>query len=464
MGATNRDPRSEIAEVVKHRSEHYIDVLQQLIQIPSVGSRPDFLDRCARRIDTLIEDLGFESRVLPTPACPMVFGQSVPHLNAPTLLLTSHYDVQPAEPVEAWSVPPFEARQLGDKIIGRGATDAKGNLAALLAALDALRRVLGQYPLNIKLLFDGAEERGSPQLDEFLDTHAGLLKADAVVSFDAGFAPTDHPFIWLGSSGMLVLEVQATGSSKDLHSSRARLAPHAGWRLVHALASLRDTSGRITIQGFYDHVRPPDPDEFSILRSYPWDDSAYAEELGISEFPDNVTGIEALRKLLFEPSLTITGLDSGYTGPGWKEVLPAQAIARLEFRLVPNQTADDIYEKVERHFRAHQFEGITVTRLTSTDPTQSALNSPVTEAIMRAAKHVYGKPVAIKPRHESSGRQATWLAGKLGIAGAITGIGPPNWRGHAPDEFMLVPYFDDGIEYVANVILNFAELARFPDR
>lgn len=451
--------RDQLGQLIEAEAERSIEQLQRLIQLPSVAARNEGLDECAAHLAQELEAIGLTAQIFPTSICPMVFGQSTQRPDRPTLLLTSHYDVQPPEPIEAWSYPPYAATREGDRIIGRGATDAKGNLVAILAALRAIRQQSGDYPLNIKVLFDGAEEQGSPQIDEFFAAHHQDIAADAVVTFDAGFVPTDHPFAWLGSSGMLNLEIIATGTSKDLHSSRARLTPHAGWDLVHALATLRDSSGKITIDGFYDRVRQPNAAERAAIEAHPWDDAAYMGELGVTSFPDGLSGADALERLLFTPSLTITGLQSGYAGQGSKEVLPSSAVAKLEFRLVQDQTADEVFDLVEAHWQRLNVPNLVLNRLASTDPTQSPLDSAIVQALQAAANTAYGKSLAIKPRHESSGRQAIWLAQSLGVPGAISGVGPPNWRGHAPDEFILVPYFINGIKYVAATVQEFARRA-----
>lgn len=460
LGMTTETPaRWDVAEAVDRNAEQSIAQLQRLLRLPSVAVRNEGLAECAQQIVAEIAALGLEARLISTPICPMVFGQSVQRADRPTLLLTSHYDVQPPEPLAEWSQPPYAAHRDGERIIARGATDAKGNLVAIIAALEAIRSVSGDYPLNIKLLFDGAEEQGSPQLDQFFAEHHHLLTADAVVTFDAGFTPTGHPFIWLGSSGMLNVELIATGGDKDLHSSRARLAYHPGWSLIQTLATIQAADGRISIDGFYDHVRVPTSAERAVLSVYPWDDDAYRRELGVQAFPHGLTGVAALEQLLFTPSCTITGLASGYAGAGSKEVLPNRAVAKLEFRLVANQTADETYSKLQAHLRRAGNDRIELRRLASTDPTQSPLDSTIATALTTAARTVYQKPVATKPRHESSGRQAIWLAQQLGVPGAISGIGPPNWRGHAPDEFILTPYFINGIKYIAATIQEFAALA-----
>jgi acetylornithine deacetylase/succinyl-diaminopimelate desuccinylase-like protein len=442
---------------IDENAHEYVERLRALLRMPSVAVRNEGLDECAAYLADRLRDLGLESAVIPTQTCPMVVAaESQPDPSRPTLLLTSHYDVQPPEPLDMWTYPPYDAHIEGDRITARGATDAKGNLVALLSALDAIRETSGQFPINIKVMFDGAEEQGSPQIDGFLAEHRDRIEADAIVTYDAGFAPTDHPFIWLGSSGKLSVEMRATGSTKDMHSSRARLAPHGGWKLIHALSTMRSPDGRVTIDGFDDNVRPPNADERAILETYPWDDASYMEELGCTEFLGGVTGTRALEKLLFEPSFSITGLNSGYQGQGTKEVLPHLAIAKLEFRLAANQTADEIYEKLQAHLQRHGFGEMSLERLSWTDPTQAPLDSDIATALTSAARAVYGKPVAIKPRHESSGRQAIWLGQQIGAPSAISGIGPPNWRGHAPDEFMLVSYYINGIKFIVATIAEYA--------
>jgi acetylornithine deacetylase/succinyl-diaminopimelate desuccinylase-like protein len=440
-----------------NRDEMIAD-LQRLVQQKSISSSGEGVDACAGLLATMMEDVGIDAQVMQTDGLPVVFGEvSADRDSALTLLIYTHYDVQPAEPEDDWDSPPWEARIVDDRIIGRGATDAKGNLMAHLKAVQALKAT-GGMPINIKFLFDGEEESGSPSLPAFVDANRDLLQADAALSFDGGFDAGNVPRINLGTSGLLFVQLKARGGDNDLHSARARLVPNPAWKLVWALNSLKDRDSNVLIDGFYDDVRPPTPRERELLEEAKWDDEEQKRSLGTSEFIGGVSGTDALQQLLFTPTCNIAGFASGYVGAGRKTLLPSTAAVNIDFRLVYDQDPVDILHKLRSHLDRHGFEDVEIDHEGGgIEPSRTDPDDPFVQVVVDAARTVYQKEPTVRPSGDASGRQAVWLAGKLGIPGAGTAVGPPDWRGHAANEFMTIQHYLDGIKYAATIWTNWAE-------
>jgi acetylornithine deacetylase/succinyl-diaminopimelate desuccinylase-like protein len=447
-----------VAAYIDEHQERLVEDLRRLVRQPSISAHDVGVGACAQLLASMMTEAGLEdAQVLDTAGQPVVFGRAdAPH-GQKTLLIHTHYDVQPPEPLDAWDSPPFEARVQDGRMIGRGTTDPKGNVLAAIKAAEAFLRTSAALPLNLKFLFDGEEEIGSPSLPAFVDAHRDLLSADAVLTLDAGFDATGRPFVWLGSCGILFVELRARGSERDLHSSRARLVPNPVWDLVWALSTIKDRDERILIEGFYEDVRPRTDEERRLLARFPWEDAGVRQELGVEAFLGHVTGVEALERLLFEPTSTLCGFAAGYTGPGPKSVLPHEAMAKLEFRLVADQDPDDIFEKLCQHLRKQGFGHLDVIRLGGCEPSQSPATSDIARVVARAAEGVYRVSPVVKPCNEASGRLAPWTAARLGVSGAMSGVGPPHWRGHAPNEFITLEHYLKGILYAATIYQLYAE-------
>ncbi len=342
-------------------------------------------------------------------------------------------------------------------MVGRGTTDAKGNVVAFVEAVKALQQT-GDLPCHLKFIFDGEEESGSPSLPAFVDEHLELLRADAALSFDGGADPGDVVRISLGTSGLLFVTLKAQGSTKDLHSARARLVPNPAWKLVWALATMKAPDGRILIDGFYDDIQPPTAAERQLLEDSVWDDAAQMAGLGVDAFLGGVTGADAIEQLLFTPTCNIAGFASGYVGEGTKTLLPSTATVNIDFRLVSNQQPEDILAKLHRHLEKHGFDDIEViAERGGVEPARTPADAPFANVVVEAARQVYGSEPSLKPSVDASGRQAVWLAGKLGIHGAGTGVGPPDWNGHAANEFMLTGHYLNGVKYAATIWTLFGE-------
>ena len=446
-----------IDKYIQSQRERFIDELRSLVRQPSISSQNKGVKECAELIQKMMQEVGIEARVMRTEGHPVVFGHYKARNAQKTLLIYNHYDVQPVEPLDAWEQPPFEARMIGDRIIGRGSSDSKGNLLSHIKAVEAFVRTRKEVPLNLKFLFDGEEEIGSPSLPGFVEANRELLKADGALSFDGGFDASGRPRVQLGSSGLLYLELKAKGPKRDLHSARARLVENPAWRLVWALQSMKGQDERIVIDKFYDDILPPTEEELQLLRDSGWDDQSHLEEYGVERFVLGVTGVAASERLLFQPTCNISGFKAGHLGEGMKTIVPAEATVKIDFRLVHKQNPNDILAKVKAHLITHGFSDIEVRALGYIEPSRTPFRSTIAQTVIAAAKENYRLDPMVKPTGEASGRQGPWLASRLGIEGAASGIGPPKWHGHAPNEFITTGHFIEGIKYAANIWSRYAQ-------
>ena len=447
-----------VGQYVDSQQGKFIEQLRNLVRQPSISSQNDGVKECAELIRGMMHELGIEAHVIPTEGQPVVFGHHKSGNAKKTLLIYNHYDVQPVEPLDAWEQPPFEAKMVGDRIVGRGSTDSKGNLLSHLKAVEAFIRTGQDVPLNLKFLFDGEEEIGSPSLPDFVESQRELLKADGALSFDGGFDASGRPRIQLGSSGLLYLEMKAKGPKRDLHSARARLVENPAWRLIWALQSMKNENERILIDNFYDDILAPTEEELKLLRDSGWDDQSHLEEYGVDHFLLGIQGTAACERLLFQPTCNISGFKAGHLEEGMKTIVPAEATVKVDFRLVHKQNPSDILEKVKRHLIQHGFPDIEVRSLGHIEPSRTPFRSKIAQTLIAAAKESYRLEPMIKPTGEASGRQGPWLASRLGIEGAASGIGPPKWRGHAPNEFITTGHFIQGIKYAANIWCKYAQV------
>ena len=252
-----------------HRAEH-LEILLDYVARPSISTQNIGVAECAVHSASLLRSAGCTARIIESDGYPIVLGEMVAGPDAPTVLLYGHYDVQPPEPLEAWSSPPFEPEVRDGRVFGRGVADNKGQHLAHILAIKAYNETAGATPLNVKVLLEGEEESGSPHLDDFVRTHRDLLSCDLVITSDGGADPSGRPLVSFGVRGMLGLELEARGAAMDLHSGRfGNIAPDPAMDLVDLLASMRDPDGRIVIEGFHDDVREPTPGELELAANVP---------------------------------------------------------------------------------------------------------------------------------------------------------------------------------------------------
>jgi acetylornithine deacetylase/succinyl-diaminopimelate desuccinylase-like protein len=346
-------------DVLKYCDDHHEDAVASLVELCSfetVSAQGRAIRETSDWVCARLRDLGFAVQLLPKPegppAQPVIFAEAK-GASARTLLFYDHYDVQPEEPLAEWKTPPFEPLRKDGKLFGRGVSDNKGNIAARLAAIRAWRETRGELPCGIKFCIEGDEEIGSPFMEEFIERQRELLAADACLWEGGGVTWEGVPMVTLGVKGLLYVQLACETISHDAHSSYGTVLPNAAWRIVWALSTIKGPDERIMIDGFYDDVRPPTADERAAVEKLPHDDAETLKAYGIERTTTGVTGLDYNLRHLFEPTATIDGLSSGYEGEGPKTVLPARAMAKIDFRLVNDQDPHDIERKLRAHLDKH---------------------------------------------------------------------------------------------------------------
>lgn len=452
-------PATSLDAVYSFVDEHaarFVDELRGLVRQPSRTGYLDEVRACAAYVSDLARAAGWSAEVVDVDElAPVVLLERPAPPGAPTLLLYSHYDVISPEPVAEWTYPPFAAALVDGRIIGRGTTDAKANVLSLIKGVETLVAVRGSAPCGAKLILDGEEERGSANLPTFVDKWRDRLAADAALSFDGGIDASGVPKIGLGTSGMLYVELEVHGAKKELHSAGARLYLNPAWRLTWALASIKGPDEQVLLDGFYDPIVPPTDEDEALMAAMPWNDERQLSEAGLPSFLTGVRGLDAVRRVLFQPGLAICGLTSGFAGDGPKAVIPTRASAKLEFRIVPNQTPEGVLEQLRSHLDGHGFADVEVRTLATVETAKTSPEAAIVGATLQAARELYGPPM-LKPTEEFAGRQGAWLGTRLGIPGVQTGVGPPGHRGHATDEFVTVEHYVKGIKFAATILDHFA--------
>jgi acetylornithine deacetylase/succinyl-diaminopimelate desuccinylase-like protein len=448
-----------LADVDAH-AETAIERLCELIRHPSRTGQLDEVRACATWLSGELRAAGFTAEIVDVDAGgPVIFAEVPAPAGAPTLLFYSHYDVISPEPVAAWSYPPFGAVREEGRIYGRGSTDAKANVMSIVEGVAAWRRVAGGPPIGIKLMLDGEEEAGSSNLPGFLEVMGDRLKADGAVSFDGGVDASGRSKIGLGTSGMLFVELRVRGAKRELHSAGARIFPNPAWRLVWALASIKGPDEIVRIDGFNDPIQPPGDTDRRMMAAMGWGGRQQLREAGVEDFVLGLSDEAALERLLFQPGLALAGINGGYTDPGMKAVIPTEAVAKLEFRIVPDQDPHTVLAQLRAHLDGHGFEDVAIEVLATVETAKTDPDSPLVQVVAEAARAQFGGAM-IKPTEEYAGRQGAWLGEMLGIPGVQTGVGPPGFRGHAADEFVTEEHFIKGIRLAASILAGFADHAR----
>jgi acetylornithine deacetylase/succinyl-diaminopimelate desuccinylase-like protein len=420
-----------------------------LVRQPSISTQGIGVVECAGLLAGMMREIGIETAVYETAGHPIVYGELPAPDSERTLLVYGHYDVQPPDPMEEWNSPPFEPTLRDGRIYARGVADNKGQLLAHLKAAEAFLSVRERVPVNLKFLFEGEEEINSVNLGPFIEQHREMLRADAVLTADGPGHESGRQLINCGLKGMCYVEVTARGANRDLHSMRAAMVPSAAWKLVHALASLKDQGDRILIPGFYDSVRPPTAAELEAARAIPNDAATVRAELEVGEL---IGGDEAYyQKMAFGTTCNIAGLTSGYQGKGRKTVLPARASAKVDFRLVPDQRPEEIFEKLKAHLEQSGFGDLEVEFLGGINPSRTPVDDPYVQTVARAVQIATGREPIVSPSMGGSGPD--WLfTGGMGLPSVWLPLSPHDSNNHAPNESIFLEGFFEGIKISAAIM------------
>ncbi|HLE77936.1 MAG TPA: M20/M25/M40 family metallo-hydrolase [bacterium] len=443
------------AYIDAHR-EQFIERLQGLCRQPSIAAQNVGIQDTAQMVARLMGDVGVRPELYATDGAPVVYGLC--GTGKKTLLIYNHYDVQPPEPLELWESPPFAAAIRDGKLYARGSADNKGNLVARLCAIDAWLQTRGALPLEVRFVVEGEEEVSSAHLHQFVRDHRDLIRADGCLWEAGGKDIQETPGLYMGAKGILYVELEAAGANRDLHSSMATSVPNPAWKLVWALGTFKDRHENILIDGFYDDVLEPTAEEMEYLRRIAArrDDDLRRRDLGIDQFLLGLSGVQLVKRNLYQPTCTICGLVSGYTGEGSKTVLPRSATAKIDFRLVPNQRPDDIVEKVKAHLAKHGFADIEVRVLGAEHPARTPVESDLSRVIQQTTKEIYGKEPVVSPLMAATGPMYE-LTAQFGIPTVGTGCSYAQSNGHAPNENIRLEDFFQHIRHVALIFDRFAK-------
>jgi acetylornithine deacetylase/succinyl-diaminopimelate desuccinylase-like protein len=444
---------AQIDAYIDAQLESSLAELSRLCAIPSVSAQGTGILECADLVADMLHARGFATEIIPTTGNPVVFAEA-DGTGAKTLLCYNHYDVQPAEPFELWTSPPFEMARRDGKLFARGVADDKGEFVSRLAAIDAVKHVLGQLPCKVKFAVEGEEEIASVSLAPFVEQHAERLAADACIWEFGSVDSNGVPIEYLGLRGICYVELTVEKLTLDAHSGLGgSIFPNAAWRLVWALGTLKGPDGHVRIPGFYDNVVPPSARDMELLAALPDKSAELRKTYGITDFLYGLEGVELRREEVFVPTCTICGLTSGYQGPGSKTVLPARASAKVDFRLVLNQTPEEIVGKLRAHLDAEGFSDVQVTLLGGGRPARTDPDNPFIALVCEAARDVYDVDPLIWPMIGGSGPNYLF-SHHLGVPIATLGTGYPGSRAHAPDENLRIVDFLQGAKHMARVLLG----------
>jgi acetylornithine deacetylase/succinyl-diaminopimelate desuccinylase-like protein len=430
--------------------------LDDFLRIPSVSARSEHnadTARCAEWLANQIRVFGMDATIHPTPGHPIVVGEwRKAGPNAPTILVYGHYDVQPAEPLDLWSSPPFEPTVRAGKLFARGSVDDKGQLYIHVKAAEALLKQRGKLPVNLIILAEGEEEVGSDNLADFVQKHAALLQADAVVISDSSMFAPGVPSILSSLRGIAYFQIDVVGPASDLHSgSYGGAVVNPAMALARILATMHDAKGRIAIKGFYDRVRKWDKKSRDAIRKLPFSEKHFRAETGAPALGGE-EGFSTLERIWMRPTCEVNGLLSGYTGEGAKTVLPSKAMAKVSCRLVPDQEPAHIEKLFRAHVKRVAPKGVTVNvqYIHGGKPWRAELTGPLYDAARRALAAAFAKaPVVVGE------------GGSIPVVGdfdrvlkapvLLMGFGLPGENAHAPDEWISLENFTKGLRAVATL-------------
>lgn len=447
---------------IESKRESHLNELKEFLRIPSVSTQSEHksdVERAAAWVAEKLRAAGLENVVIhQTKMHPLVYGESLDAPGKPTILFYGHYDVQPAEPLELWTTPPFEPEIRNGNLYGRGTADDKGQVHIHLKALEALKSTYGKIPLNVKVMIEGEEEVGSVSLWDFVEENRERLKADALVVSDTSMLAKGVPSITYGLRGLNYYQVEISGPAQDLHSGVfGGAVPNPITILAEAIAKLHDKHFRITVPGFYDDVARLSNQERKALNSLPWKEKEFRKTVGAPGYFGE-KGFTIVERLWTRPTLELNGIWGGYIGEGAKTVIPAKAYAKFSTRLVPNQNPAKIAKLVERHFRSLLPKSVTCKFevLSTGKPWVAPYSHPIFQKAIHALESGFGRK-AVFIREGGSIPFVTQMHDTFKVPCVLLGFGLPDENAHAPDEHIALENYFGGIKAVA---LFYEQLAK----
>jgi acetylornithine deacetylase/succinyl-diaminopimelate desuccinylase-like protein len=435
----------------RENRERFLDDLRELLRIPSISTLPQHagdMKTAATWLRDRFSAMGLDAEVISGDGHPLVYAECLRAPGAPTILVYGHYDVQPVDPIDLWTTPPFEPDVRDGNIYARGSSDDKGQTMTMVLAAESLMRAEGRLPVNVKFLIEGEEEAGGHVIGVYVAGHGDRLQADVVQVADSGMFAPGIPTLETGLRGNVYTEIFAQGAAQDLHSGLyGGVAPNPLNALASIIANLKDLNGRITIPGFYDDVSMPDNAILTSWRELPFNEEIFLrDEIGSSQLVGE-QGYTPLERIWARPTLDVHGIPGGFIGSGGKTVIPAQASAKISMRIVPNQRAERIFDLFRERVMQLAPPGIQldVRRHSAGDPVVVPSNSVFVQAARQALEDTFGRP-AVLGRSGGSIPIVGIFKELLGLDSVLMGWGLPDDNLHAPNEKMSLDNFYRGIE------------------
>jgi len=431
--------------------------LQKLIRQPSVSAKNQGIEECATLVAHMLKKSGISSQILRLKkgVAPVVFGEVRSKKNPDrTLLFYNHYDVQPVEPLDLWDDNPFGGNVKGNRIFGRGASDDKGELVTRIKAVESFLKTTGDVPCNIKFVIEGEEEVGSANIGRYLKKYKKKFECDAVI-WEFGYVDSkNRPIIGLGMKGLLYVELSVKTLSRDAHSSLASILENPAWRLVDALKTLRDPNGRILIRDWHKDVIPFSKEDLALLKEEPFDESSFKSEYGVNLFVAGQRGVEIKKSLAGGPTCNIAGIVSGYTLQGAKTVLPATALVKIDFRLVPEMDPKKQLERLKTHLRKHGFGDVGLRVYHGEAAWRTDPSEPFVQHVKDAARESFGS-YTVNVSNAGTGPMHSFASV---LKAPCVSIGSTYMfsRIHSPNEFARIDLLKKTTKCMCLIMANFS--------
>jgi acetylornithine deacetylase/succinyl-diaminopimelate desuccinylase-like protein len=453
------DLREQAVEFAHENKGRFLSELVDFVRMPSVSTNPENAADIQKTAEWLVAELKKRGctrvEVFPTPKHPVVYGEWLgAGADKPTVLVYGHYDVQPVDPIDLWDTPPFTPTVKGDYMFARGVSDMKGQIQAALKAVESIQAV-GPFPVNVKYIFEGEEEIGSPNLEPFMREHTDLLKCDFALNPDSGMIAAGVPTIVYALRGLAYFEIRLYGQDHDLHSGLyGGVVQNPANVLCELIAGMKDADHRVTLPGFYDKVRPLSDEERAELARLPLTEEYYLSGTGARKLVGE-KGYTWVERAGARPTLDVNGLYSGFIGDGSKTVLPYYAMAKISTRLVPDQDPVEIRQSLEKYLDAHipdtmRYE---IIEHAGSKASITDIHTPYVKALEKAMETVWNKRPLYK-REGGSIPVVGHMQEILGIESVLTGFGLPDDNVHAPNERLLLPNWYQGIDALIHFFYN----------
>lgn len=455
-GTNDRDFGAYDAYIEEH-FDSMIGELRDFCARPTLAGQRVGLQDGVEAVRSFLEPLGAKVDIAPVGdgAPPVVLAELGG--GERTLLLYNHYDVQPPEPLDLWDSPPYAGDVRDGKFYARGVADDRGDFLSRVLAIRAYKATLGDLPLRLRWFVEGEEEIGSPNLEPAIRGNMDKLRADWCAWEGSWRTDDGKEQVVCGLKGMLYVELHSTGPNHDAHSGYGGVLPNPAWRLVTALATLRDDKGNFIMDGLEELVDRPSEADMRAAEAMPYDEAAAMQVYGIDHWQRGLRGREALYAEMFDPTANVAGFYSGYSGPGPKTIVPSKATVKMDFRLVPHQTPEKMLELLRAHLDARGYSDIEIVQLGSLLPAKTAVDSPLVKAAAAVWEDLGEGSAVVAPMTGGSGPMSL-ITDVLGIPTVIAGgVAYAGSRVHSPNENIRLADFKQGVRYWGRLFARLAE-------